>query len=250
MGTPRYPRDFASEWTQLKRDVKNAYTSANMRTGMAKIGAKVIEITGELIMNAGARLVAKYDNGVDAFAVEQVPLGDDTVNQVMIRRYDGSPCLEVWGGEGNPGYFAISDQSGHIILSDDGVTGQGLARPYLSYTAFRTSRLTSPEELTTSSSFTPQFTIINQQQHPRIRILVYVQCNGSDVAQVRIKDVSSGTAVAQTANVTSGWHYLEGNHANYSFGDEFQYDIEIRRVSGTSAGVGMTFVYGMGIQSP
>ncbi|MFI7431327.1 hypothetical protein ACIBPB_30460 [Micromonospora sp. NPDC049836] len=248
MGTPNYPRDLASEWQKLRRDVKGAYTSANMRTGMAKIGARVIEITGELILNAGAKLAAKYENGVEAFTVRKAYLGEEPVGEVVIRRYDGTAALEVFGGPNEPGYFAINDQSGNIILSDDGATRQGLARPYLSYTFARTSILTVPQDLTTSSSFVPHATIMNIMQHPKLRVMVYVTTNGSDVAQVRIK-AGSGV-VATSGNVTNGWLELTGSHMNYNFGDTFQYDVEIRRVSGSSAqGVGFTPVYAMGVQS-
>jgi len=53
MGTPNYPRNMADEWNKLKRQVKDTYTSANLRKGMAKIGAKVIEVSGYLNITNG-----------------------------------------------------------------------------------------------------------------------------------------------------------------------------------------------------
>ncbi|MEV4269499.1 hypothetical protein [Micromonospora aurantiaca (nom. illeg.)] len=248
MGTPKYPKNFSDEWRQIKRDVKNAYTSSNSRKGMAKIGTRIIEVTGELILEAGAKLAAKYENGVEAFAVQKSWYGDIPVGQVLIRRFNGSPAMEVFGGADDTGFFAIYDQNNNIILSDDGVTKKGLARPYIPYGSFRIPDLTTPADLTTSSTFVAHHGIINQQQHPRIRVLVFVHCNGSDVAQVRMKDAS--TVIATSPNLSGDqWYYLEGEHAGYEFGKEFQYDLEIRRVSGSSSGVGFTPIYAMGIQS-
>lgn len=53
MGIPNYPKNLADEWSSLKRDVRGAATSANLRTGMAKIGAKVVEIAGRLDITSG-----------------------------------------------------------------------------------------------------------------------------------------------------------------------------------------------------
>lgn len=38
MGTPNYPKDMATEWNKLKRDVKDAFTSANQNIGKNKVG--------------------------------------------------------------------------------------------------------------------------------------------------------------------------------------------------------------------
>lgn len=248
-GTPNYPRDMASEFNRLRKDVKNAFTSANLRTGMAKIGAKTIEITGELILNAGAALRAQYVNGVNAFSVAQGYYNSHPISQVAIKRFDGSMVFQVFGGELESGYFSIQDRLGNIIISDDGVTGAGLARPWLPYHWVRTADITSPKDLSTSTTFAAHHTTMGEVQHPKIRITGYVVCNGSDVAEVRLRDPGSGTVIWTSGNVTSGWLVKEGNHPNYNFADDFQYDIEVRRVSGTSTGVGFTPVYIYGRQS-
>lgn len=248
MGTPNYPKDMASEWNQLKRDVRNAFTSSNLRTGMAKIGAKVIEITGQLVLNAGALLLAKYRNGVGAFRVGESFYNGLPVGQVSIKRYDGSTALQVFGGEGVDGFFSIHDRGGNIIFSDDGASGQGIGRPHLPYTWQRYYHLTTPVDLATSTSFATHHVIFGQMQHPRIQIMGYVQCNGSDLAEVRIIN-GSGTVIDTSGTVGSGWIYLEGPHDDYDFAKEFSYNIDVRRVSGTSTGVGFTIVKAEGRQT-
>lgn len=249
MGTPNYPKDMASEWNQLKRDVRNAFTSANLRTGMAKIGAKVIEITGELALNVGATLRAQYANGVNALYVGPGNYNGKTVAKVGIRRYDGSQVLSVFGSADEPGYFSIQDPQGNIIVSDDGMTGIGLARPWIPYGWTRTADITTPRDITTSSTFVAHHTISGYLQHPKIVVWGFLVCNASDRADVRIKDTDSGQIVASATNLATGWVTLEGSVPNYGFGDFFKYDIEVRRASGTGTGVGFTVTSAHGRQS-
>lgn len=248
MGTPNYPKDMASEWNQLKRDVKNAFTSSNLRTGMAKIGAKAIEITGSLMLNAGATLVSRYDNGVSALRVGPAVYNGLPVGQVIVKRFDGSTAMQVFGGQGVAGFFSIHDKDGNILFSDDSASGQGIGRPWLPYTWQRYYHLTSPVDLSTSTSFATHHVIFGQQQHPRIQIMGYVQCNGSDLAEVRLYS-NGGTLIDTTGTVGTGWVYLEGPHEDYEFAKEFSYNIDVRRVSGTSTGVGFTIVKAEGRQT-
>lgn len=249
MGIPNYPKSFADEWTQIKRDVKNAYTSANLRTGMAKIGARVIEITGHLILNAGASLIAKYDNGQNAFYIHHTEYGGGTVGQTVIQRYDGSMAFQVFGGEHDPGYVSIHDAVGNAILAEDGASRQGLQRPYLAYNFVQTSHILLPPSLHTGGGYTPQWTVSGEQQHPVIRIQFRVYASGGDQAQVRIFDPDTGTVIAQTGVVGDTIMHLEGPHASYDFGRDFKYDIEIRRTSGAGPGVGLTLLKAEGKQS-
>lgn len=247
MGTPNYPKNIATEWNKLQRDVKNAFTSANARKRMERIGTRVIEITGSLIMNAGAMLAAKYANGVNALWVGQAQYEGTTVGQVAVRRYDGSTAMQVFGGEGVPGYFSIQDREGNIIMSDDGATAKGLARPWLPYHFVDYTEIATPVHTTTSTGFAKHHAIFGQSQHPKITMMGYVAASGSDTAEVRIVDSGSGEIIA-TSGAVAGWVTLTANHPNYLFGQDFWYDIEVRRVAGT-APVGFTPVRVYGRQT-
>lgn len=246
MGTPNYPRDFASEFNRVRREVKNAFTSANLRTGMAKIGAKVIEITGELALNAGAILRAEYDNGVDALFIGKHTYNGNPVGKFSIKRYDGTEALQIFGGANEAGFFSIQDRNGNIIMSDDSVSGTGLATPWVPYGHVRTAKLTAPDDLSTSASFSAHHTFGSKLQHPKFRVFGYVICNGADVAEIRVRNPATGNVLATSGSVTSGWLTLEGAPDDYTHMANFNYDIEVRRVSGTSTGVGFTplVVYG------
>lgn len=249
MGTPNYPKDLASEWTKLRRDVKNAFTSANLRTGMAKIGAKVIEVTGSLILNAGAKFIAKYDNNVDAFIVDQGFLGSTPVGRVLIQRYNGTRLFEVFGGEDDPGFFSFKDMAENIIISEDAGSGQGLARPWLPYNATAYADILLPRTMVTSSTFTGVQHVAGYMQHPRAEIFGWLRTDGSDVAEIRVRNPNTGTVLYTSSGNTSTWKSMTFNHQDYEFGNSFGYDVEIRRTSGTSTGVGFTLTRAHGIQS-
>lgn len=252
MGTPNYPRDMASEWNKLKRDVKDAFTSANLRTGMAKIGAKVIEVTGELALNAGAKLRARYANNNTAFLVGQHNNGVSPVEGVLIYRPNGQATFWSWGdSETGDGFWAFYDKNGNVILSDDGASGIGLGRPWLSYNVVRTQEFFLPSDIVTSSSFTPVHTISGNMQHPKIKMILYPYITDNDVAQVRLRNPSSGATLYTSGNLSSPAPIINftADHDEYSFSKEFKYDLEIRRVSGTGPGVGVTVAQAVGRQS-
>jgi hypothetical protein len=248
MGTPNYPKDFASEWNQVKRDVKNAFTSANLRTGMAKIGAKVIEITGELALNAGAVLRTKYQDGSTALYIGPATAGGEPVQAFILRRPNGARALDMYGGETLPGFIAIWDMADNIIVSDDAESGQGLARPYIPHTFVETSKLTSPTTMVTTSSWTSVHTIQGIMQHPKIRLGGSFVGLGGDTGRIRL--VSNGIAF-WTSGVLGSTTWVDETiaHHDYNFMTKFTYDIQVMRASGSSSGVGFTPTFVIGRQS-
>lgn len=239
MGTPNYPKDMASEWNRLRRDVKNAFTSANLRTGMAKIGAKVIEITGTLALNAGATLIAKYANGRYALWIGQSSFNGTPVGQLIIRRFDGSTALQVFGGNGEPGFFSIQDRTGNIIMSDDAGSSVGLARPWIPYHLVDYWEIANPVHANNTSTFEKQHSVMGQAQHPKITIFGYMSAGASDGAEVRLVDSGNGNVLASASTTGSNWLTLTAEHPDYEFGRDFWYNLEVRRVSGSGA-VGFT----------
>lgn len=252
MGTPNYPRDMASEWNQVKRDVKNAFTSANLRTGMAKIGAKVIEVTGQLALNAGATLISRYANNNVSMLVGKHTSGDRDIQGFYFRRPDGTLAMWAWGDEDNEGFLSIYDKQGHTIFGDDGASGQGLARPYIPYNVVRTSDLITAPTVNTTTTFQGHVTVAGYSQHPKIHLRCYLYVTGNDVAQVRLYDPDTSTAMFTSGNIAATDNpFLDilVPHTEYGFGEYFKYDVEARRVSGTGAGVGVSVLITEGRQS-
>lgn len=252
MGTPNYPRDMASEWNQMKRDVKNAFTSANLRTGMAKIGAKVIEITGQLSLNAGATLITRYTNNNTSMLVGKHSTGDTPIQGFWFRRPDGTIAIWAWGDDNNNGFLAMYDKQEHVIFGDDGASGQGLSRPYIPYNVVKTSEIFVAPTINTTATFSPHMTVAGFKQHPKIFLRCYLYVLGNDVAQVRLYDPNTSTVMFTSGLVSAAdSSYLDilVPHVDYNFGEYFKYDVEIKRAAGTGPGVGVIVLVTEGRQS-
>lgn len=250
MGVPQYPRNLATEWNQMKREVKSAFTTGNLRTGMAKIGARVIEITGELVLNAGAKLVTKYENGNTAFEVGRFYLtSGETAQGFYFKRPDGSLSLWGYSTDNGSGWLGLYDRMGNIIISDDGASGKGLARPWLTYNVQRTKEVIDPSDKVTTGTWTPVQTIAGRAQHPKIYVYGLFQVFDSDTAQWRLKDTDTGEILYTNPISTAVWAGCTVNHPDYFFDKEFKYDIEVRRASGTGRGAGYTPTIVMGRQT-
>lgn len=245
MGTPQYPKDLTSEWNKLKKDVKGAFTSANLRVGMAKIGAAVIEVTGELMLNAGAKLTTKWENGLYSSYIGAF----NDLKGFWFYRPNGELAMAAFGDEDGNGFLAIYDKEENIIVSDDGASGKGLARPWIPYQVTRTIDITVPRDFITTGTYTPVHTIHGRAQHPRIHIDGYFRADGADTGSWRLRDPDTGAVLATSPTRASGFDELEADIVDYEFDKIFKYDIEVRRASGAGLGVGFTPTYVMGRQS-
>jgi hypothetical protein len=109
---------------------------AARRLESAAIGAGGLKIT------KGGRLATETPDGqrvLDSGAISNASYNhvDGTPQQALfIRREDGSAALSVFAsaGSGARQFLALWDTSGTIIVSDDAISGVGLARPYLPVT--------------------------------------------------------------------------------------------------------------------
>lgn len=250
IGTPNYPKDMAGEWNKLKREVKGAFSSANTRIGGESIGQKLVNIYNGLILHAGAFLRLIYANGSEALYIGQHTVSGNPVEGIIIRRPSGSLVFWAYGTSAGAqdAFWSLWDKAGNIVFSDDADSGIGIARPWLNYSSVRTALLTSPADTTTSTTYVPHHTVVGYMQHPRITLDAFVQVSGSDTAQVRVRDTTSGTVIVESSATGSAFITITGNHPNYMFGSWFKYDIEIKRASGTGS-VGFTPTAVHGVQS-
>lgn len=242
IGTPNYPKDMASEWQKLRRDVKNNFTSANVRKGIQVFGKGLIDIFIGLVLHPGAYLRSLYTNGNESVFIGTHEVAGQEVEGVIIRRPSGALSFWSYGTTAQDSFWSFWDRQGNIVLSDDADSGTGLARPWLTYNTVRTSTLNNPPDTTTSTTFVAHHTISGWMQHPKISAYLYVVSTTSpftDNAQVQLRDPTSGAVIAQSGSINNNYTILEGVHPNFMFGGFFRYDLEIRRTSG-SGSVGVT----------
>lgn len=196
-------------------------------------------------------------NGVEVvmFGEEGVS-GNAGVGWVFRRGENNSLAFYLGGNQvSNNQYWAFNDNSDNIILSDDAQSAQGLARPYIPYTATKYSDITGSGVTTTSTSFVPAYLIIGKKQHPRMEVQYIINTPAGVSAQVQLVDTTTGNPATQiiiegpdtyggsTFSFMTVSADLAGSHMNY-----FTVDIQIR-VSAGAGTVGISHIYSYGVQS-
>jgi hypothetical protein len=248
-----YPKDEGTEWMALKRQVKNAFTSANSRVPYQKIAAGIVRISTSLEILAGAYLRFFYNGGADGIFMGRVlDHGGVDSDGIYIRRNGGGTAFtSTTRASDGYGFTAIWDKPGNVVVSDDAGSEQGLARPWLSHTFADTAELTTPPagRQATGTTDTTVISTMAHVQHPKMEFwgYVYIQTGGA-TAEVKFKNISTG-ATMYAATQADG--FMSGNFvvdANWDFGDWHQIDVTVRRASGTG-NVGFTLLQLMGRQT-
>lgn len=192
MGIPRYPKDLPTEWQKLQRDMKNVFTSANVRRAFSQLSTSALDVLGALNILPGGSLNAKYTNGNSALYFGSTPDGE----AVILRRGDGSEVLRLEGFEDETtNTFKIMDDQGNIILADDDTLG--LAQPYIPMTFVNS--LTLPSNA--GASFVTVQRCWMKKQHPRITYTFQYNIAGT-TGEVRVQ-TSTGT-VLSTSSLGTG----------------------------------------------
>lgn len=253
MGTPNYPKDMATEWQDMKKNVRNLFTSANFKRAYQQIGATGLRVYKFLEMQAGSYVVFKYSNGINGMWFGRHTTGSEDADGMIVRRSDGTVALWLHSHvDDDGGFTAFFDKAENIILSDDGDSGAGLARPWLAHTFVNTGELTAPPSVrqTTNTTDTALVTAQIDVQHPRLKMLAYIYNPGGGTNEVKVKNPGTGeTLFSQTyAGTNPGFIQADMDVGSVNFGDIAIIDITCRRSAGAGA-VGITVVGLWGIQS-
>lgn len=253
MGTPLYPKDMGTEWMNLKKQVKDAFTSANSRVPYQKIAAGVLKVSSSLEVLAGAFIKFSYGAGGTGMILGRHSTGGENAEGIFINRNDGSTAFWIFNRLSDGyGFTVLYDQDHNGIFADDGNSGKGIARPWIPVTWSDTVNLASPPStritgLTTDVAVQTAFPNI---QHPYMHYVCYVYTAvGGSTVELKFKDPGLGTTL-HSATVGSGW--VSGDFAintDHDFGTDKNLDLTIRRASG-SGNVGISLVSLYGRQSP
>ena len=115
-GIPNYPKDMGTEWMNLKRQVKDAWTSSNSRTPYQKLAAGALAVSSSLKILAGAYLEFVYSNGIIGMTIGRHFWGSDPVDGMFFKRVDGSLAMWIFTRLSDGfGYSAIFDQEQNVI---------------------------------------------------------------------------------------------------------------------------------------
>lgn len=165
------------------------------------LSSAVISRGGLTILNEG-ELVAVNEDDIETFKIGQVEFGEGSSYGMRLNYEDGTRGI-VFGGTPGQQVFALCDETGDYIVTNDAASGHGLARPYIPLRIVPSSEAqvygSSFYPSHTSGSFTRLWYGFNPVFHPRVQIGVATATVGGGTARWRL--LINGTDV--TGEVTS-----------------------------------------------
>ena len=230
MGTPRYPKSMGSEWQKSQRELRNLFTSANVRKAITQVAAGILDVSGILNIVPGGKFNAKYTNGNSALYMGPVSDGNVMGEGIVFRRGDGTEVLHLEGFSDEASTFAIKDIDENVILADDEMGG--LSNPYIPYTFVNTVNVPSNN----SGTYTMVGKTWVQKQHPNIELAFY-QNTTSTTGQIQFIVVggsADGTVLA-TVNTSTGstTEELSSVELPGEYLEKFYIEVQTRVDSGT-----------------
>jgi hypothetical protein len=210
---PMFNGDLQKRVTELERQLRNI--TSGRRLEDASIGARgiVVRDEGSIIIDGGGFRVKNID-GIDVVFFGDVA-GGAGISRGWVFRYDtGEVAFELQGQIGDQ-FWGFRDESGNIIVSSDGASDAGLARPYLNYRLVPTTSAESSTPWpmwpsTTSGSAVGLLEGVNPIWHPKFSTRVVCLTSGGGNVDWSLKfdgvTAASGTGtIPSTTFDTPGW---------------------------------------------
>lgn len=129
----------------------------------------------------------------------------------------------------------VADLQGNVVMGDDGISGRGLTRPWVSVPFYPALNVTGSSgwPTTTSATFQDLMIAYHEVQHPYLRAYAQVDCEAGVTAEVQLR---ADDTIIGTSTVASGAFsllYFEGE-VPASFGSLSVLHFEARRTGGTA----------------
>lgn len=134
-----------------------------------------------------------------------VTMGSDTSDGWIFRRADGASVFVLGGASNMDQFWALYDNEQNIIVSDDGQTNRGLARPYINIPFGLHYNFTFPAA-TTSGSFGGMWIARFPKQHPRVQVDVLAKMSdGTTAGEIRLLNNTTGQVIAGPTAIAAGF---------------------------------------------
>lgn len=235
---PPGPDDLARKVAELEKLVQrslavNTFNAATIDQGALKV------------INGGSFQVIDPSTGTVIAYIGGIGFNDGSgriQGSVQFTRADGTRALEM-GDFGNiPGHpfqqaLVWRARGGQIIVSDDTISGNALATPYIPVGVF--CDVTGPLSTTTSAAFVGMQWADSYQQHPKVTGSVLVQVPSGSQADIRM--TVSGQQIGSILTVPSGSNgqftlpAAAWPSGTYAFGQRVVVQLEARRTTGSGS---------------
>jgi hypothetical protein len=240
VGTPQYPKDFGTWAQNVDRRIRSATTQAQSRLPFKTIKTAILTLIGSLVIKGGGSIKVINDAGVPLVTVGQIgfsPTGAPVTGVQVVRPNNSVAFTSYSTSDGSLDFNGFWDRSGTTVVSDDGVSGHGMATPWLPMP------LPVPPDFnlspnTQSSTLENVATSVAFATHPRIRLDIIGRSDSGTTGEFVVR--VNGTQVGPTQSIPSAGNVrLEATADIPGWGTSVGYlgriDIAIaaRRISGS-----------------
>lgn len=151
--------------------------------------------TGNASVSYGKFVILDGETGNEVLRIGYLgQTGGEDVRGTQLTRPTGERVLSTWSGEA-AAYWGLYDLSHNVIVSDDYVSRQGLARPYVGGPNFAPAD-TSTWTAVTSGSFQTMFWGQWVKQHPQLHVFVATVSDSGTTGEVQV--TCNGASATQT----------------------------------------------------
>ncbi|MFD6474373.1 hypothetical protein ACFWEH_12845 [Streptomyces anulatus] len=215
----------------LEREVRELRAARRLQNAAIGAGGLRIVDGGRFLMETpgGSRMV-----DIGAISNSDYDHGDGTDQQaIWLRREDGTVffgCFSYPPSGSEVQAWTFYDRSGTNVLSEDTVSGTGLARPWLPMNP-PTSMDSSQWPRSTSAGFSTIATAWNTKWQPRLRVFGVTAAVGTATGEVQL--VLNGSTWGPVWSAGAPIDYTDTIDA--PLGGQFQLEVQARRLTGSGS---------------
>lgn len=192
---------------------------------------------GGLRLRGGGQFVAETPTGVEMFYLGELHVGAEDFRGIWMKREDGSFMFYNGLADGDPNkvFFAWLDRAGNILVSDDGSSGQGLARPWLMMPTVNVIGTSIPT--TTSAAFvSTQSTgwVIKQQPKCDVQALLLSNGGGTGNARFTINGTPTGPVLPIAAGAFA-WSSIHTLTLPGTYNSYVRVELQVQLTNGTGS---------------
>ncbi|MGH3415574.1 MAG: hypothetical protein ACRDSS_03825 [Actinocrinis sp.] len=194
----------------LEKEVKELRAARRLESATVGAGGLTIAGGGSLVITDNGALYVTDSDGHDHLVLGAIlpglPDGSQQYGLIINRQSGpdaiGGPALTIVTGTGVlPQTVGIYDNAGNNVFSDDGISGQGLARPYIPIPMVPYAPATWPS--TTAAGWTPIWVGAALKQHPMIYMEGAAITPTGVSGQLRLRETGTNTVLGSVVTVTS-----------------------------------------------
>lgn len=232
IGQPTVGGGIPADESYLVRRIEALETVVKQFMAARTLEAATIGAGGLTIENGGTLTVIDSSTGNIVLLVGQLIRDDMSVGYGFTSlRSDGTVVVQSDGD-----FFGVRDKASRIIVSDDGISGHGLANPHITGNTLQNTNV-STWMATNATTFTTVGTMYMEIQNPRLTWQINLLSDAGVTSQflLLVNGTQCGTTQTVAPNTFSFWSTTESLPGGVSVGDVVEIDLQAKVSAATAS---------------